>query len=504
MQTDVPHSGSKSANLQELCVVVLGASGDLALQRILPALYTLWSLGTVPARLTIVGVALTRLTQDEYRQLALNAILAKGEPGFAADPGLSPADFVGRLHFLTGDLQDSTVYRQLESSYLGRSRQNALFYFACSPQLFGIAAEKLAQNGLAGMDSQAQGFRRLMIEKPFGTNLQAARELNSLLHRYYHEADLFRVDHYLGKDAVQNLIYFRFTNTIFEPLWNRKYIDRIEIVLAENEGIGRRGSYYDQAGAARDMLQNHLLQLFCLSAIERPANLSAAALREEKVKLLRSSRIPQHSRELPAFVRGQYGTAGLPGIADGRAYRQEMLVHPQSTTETYVALKLYVDNWRWQGVPFILRSGKALSQRYGEISIHFRQCPIDFPGAARGANRLILRIQPEEGVSMRFNTRAPGGAEREQEELVGTLRDSASAAPGPYERLLADALHGDNTLFIRFDETEEAWRLIDPMLSSWDQPGFCALQEYTSGSRGPDISCLYRNHPAWQQNSVIA
>jgi len=501
-ENDMLYSGMDFATFAAqdtpLKLVILGGSGDLALHRILPALYKLWSIGRLPANYEIIGISRLQLDRKQYRQLANRAIHALH--GYNEETDQPISTFLEHIQYLQGDVACADTYKQLTAGYFKQGNENGLFYLACTPDLFGEAALCLANCALAGNDYSGNGFRRLIIEKPFGTDLAAARELNRLLHCHYNEANLFRIDHYLGKDAVQNLIYFRFTNTIFEPLWNRKYIDRVEIVLAESGGIGSRGGYYDKAGATRDMLQNHLMQLFCLTAMETPTDLSALAVREEKVKLLRSTMLPEHSADLPVYVRGQYiaapTTGGLHAIPD---YHQEELVDPTSTTETFIALKLHVDNWRWQGVPFILKTGKALDRRYGEITIHFRQSPVDIPGAAPDANRLVLRIQPEEGVSMRFNTRAPGGVESEHEELVGTLRDSASASPGPYERLILDALRGDSTLFIRFDETEEAWQLIDPLLKAWAATGGADLLPYPAGSTGPDISRLYRHHPLWKQ-----
>ncbi|OHD18732.1 MAG: glucose-6-phosphate dehydrogenase [Spirochaetes bacterium GWD1_61_31] len=479
------------------CITVLGGSGDLALRRILPAVYKLWTLGKLPASTRLVGLAIDELDTAAYRRLALAAIKAI-HPG---EDELAIRRFTRHLYYIQGDIRAAAPFAALRQRYFKHPATDGLFYLACAPDLFAEAARQLATSGLAGLNRAAGegASRRVIVEKPFGTDLQAARGLNQFLHQHYREDDIFRIDHYLGKDAVQNLIYFRFANTIFEPLWNRKYIDRVEIVLAESGGIGKRGGYYDQAGAVRDMLQNHLMQLFCLTAMETPPSLAAADVREEKVKLLRAAWLPEHSADLPGFVRGQYraGHDGQGGAVPD--YRAERLVRPDSATETFVALKLYVDNWRWQGVPFILSTGKALERRYGEITIHFRQSPMEIPGVTPDANRLVLRIQPDEGVSMRFNTRAPGGGDSEHEELVGMLRDSASAAPGPYERLLADALRGDSTLFIRFDETEEAWQLLDPLLASWDSLSAAALQPYAAGSAGPDISGLYRHHPLWQQ-----
>ncbi len=494
-----------------LCIVVLGGSGDLALRRILPALYRLWSTETIPKHTTIVGLALQDYTDGEYKAVVRDSARTALPVEDFSDASFG--DFCENLHYIQGNVAEDAPYETLASRFLAKPGTNALFYFACTPDCFGIAAKKLASHSMGGTAFSERaseghpGFRRLVIEKPFGTDLAGARALNALLHRHYREEDIFRIDHYLGKDAVQNLIYFRFANTIFEPLWNRKYIDRVEISLSECDGMGSRGAYYDKAGASRDMLQSHLMQLFCMSAMETPESLSPEDVREEKVKLLKSVRPVMDSQDGKAWVRGQYraNPEASEAPASGRptvSYRDEPLVNKNSLTETFVALRLHVDNWRWQGVPFILSTGKALSRRRGEIVVHFRQCPIEMPGASPDANKLVLRIQPDEGVSLRFNTKAPGspgggsstgfGAGNEHEELVGMLRDSSTIAPGPYERLLEDALRGDSTLFIRFDETEEAWRIIDPMLEQWAREDPSALVEYAAGGGGPDLSALYR------------
>jgi len=457
-------------------MAVIGGTGDLATRRIVPALYRLYRAGGLPAGFEVVGIARRELDDETYRELLRTAC---GEAGQTFAEGAWD-DFSSRVHYLRGDASDPRLYENLGQSYFSSPDSEGLFYLACTPDRFGDAATRIAESGLAGHASGATGYRRLLVEKPFGTDLASARNLNRLLHERYDEADIFRVDHYLGKDAVQNILYFRFANSIFEPLWNRKHIDRIEITVAESGGIGTRGDFYDATGAARDMLQNHLMQLFCLCAMEPPSDLlSQEAVREEKVRVLRAS--PHATvRTAPAIsMRGQYST-----------YVDEPDVRAGSTTETFVALRLDVDNWRWAGVPFILKTGKALSSRRTEIVVHFKQGDADVPGPALDANHLVLRIQPNEGAVLRFNAKAPGAEKAEREELVGMIRDSESKAAGPYERLLADAIAGDPTLFIRFDETEEAWRLVDPVLRSWNERGAAGLLSYPAGGEGPDTGAL--------------
>ncbi|MBN2874191.1 MAG: glucose-6-phosphate dehydrogenase, partial [Spirochaetales bacterium] len=461
---------------EKTVMVIIGGTGDLATRRIIPALYRLWLARGLPAGFRVVGTARRPLDDTAYRAM-LETSCRSVDPAFDE---ASWSAFSVRITYLQGDASDPGAYGNLAASCFPSPEINGLFYLACTPDRFGDAAASIAAAGLAGYASEAVGYRRLLVEKPFGTDLASAHTLNTLLHERYDERDIFRVDHYLGKDAVQNILYFRFANAIFEPLWNRKYIDHVEITVAESGGIGSRGDFYDATGAARDMLQNHLMQLFCLCAMEPPSDLlSQEAVREEKVRLLRS--VPHASMEEAPHVavRGQYDD-----------YQVEPSVRPGSATETFVALRLDVDNWRWAGVPFILKTGKALSCRKTEIVVHFRPGDAEIPGPALDANHLVLRIQPDEGVVLRFNTKAPGSDKAVREELVGMLRDSAATVAGPYERLLADAMAGDSTLFIRFDETEEAWRLVDPILQHWTRNGMEDLAAYAPGSDGPDASHL--------------
>ncbi len=480
-------AGSRSP--VDAVIVLIGGTGDLAARRIVPALFTLWREGRLAPGSRVVGMGRRSMDDGSYRRL-----LAEG---CSALPGFDPAAweaFSSRIEYLRGDASDPRPYALLSARRFADASTNGLFYLACVPDRFGDAARRIAEAGLAGRDSGATGFRRLAVEKPFGTDLASARSLNRLLHERYDESDIFRVDHYLGKDAVQNLLYFRFANALFEPVWNRKYIERVEISVTETGGIGQRGGYYDDAGATRDMLQSHLMQLFCLTAMERPADFSQEAVREEKVRILRAVPHAAEGGDSLACLRGQYvrnHEAGLPG------YREEPYVRPDSGTETFVALRLSVDNWRWNGVPFILKTGKSLAARSTAISVIFRAGSMDLNGQDPDANRLVLRIQPEEGASIGFNVKAPGSDGPARDELSGMFRRSGGQVPGPYERLLADALAGDSTLFIRFDETEEAWRLLEPVLSAWKRDPLADLAFYTAGGDGPDISrLLARENPA--------
>ncbi|MBU0926270.1 MAG: glucose-6-phosphate dehydrogenase [Spirochaetes bacterium] len=471
----------KDYGAQRTVIAVIGGTGNLATRRIVPSLYRLYRAGSLPPDFEVVGIARRRLGEADYRGL-LRAACEEVDEGFGSS---SWEAFSSRVRFLSGDAADRGLYARLRALSFSAPGTNGLFYLACSSDRFGVAASGLAEAGLAGIGSGANGYRRILVEKPFGTDLSSARSLNQHLHEHYDESDIFRVDHYLGKDAVQNILYFRFANSIFEPLWNRKHIERVEITVAESNGIGARGEFYDATGAARDMLQNHLMQLFCLCAMEAPSSLlSQEAIREEKVRVLRASAHATAETAPALSVRGQYGS-----------YLSEPDVRPRSTTETFAAIRLDVDNWRWAGVPFILKTGKALGTRRTEIVVHFRQGDTDVPGPALDANRLVLRIQPDEGAALRFNAKAPGAQKAEREELVGMRRDSGAEASGSYERLLSGAMAGDPTLFIRFDETEEAWRLIDPILRCWNDSPASELVTYADGSDGPDVARLLEAWP---------
>ncbi len=459
-------------------VVIVGGTGDLAMRRIVPALYSLWRTGILGPGSRVIGMARKCLDDETYRKILAEAAFTPSCHGPALIHEADDAAwrrFMATVSYAQGDASSPATYRALAEGPLADNRANTLFYLACTPDRFGDAAKRIAEAGLAGKSCGAGGFRRLVVEKPFGTDLVSARELNSLLHRHYREEDIYRVDHYLGKDAVQNILYFRFANAIFEPLWNRKHIERVEISVCETGGIAGRGGYYDNAGATRDMLQNHLMQLFCLSAMEAPADMRAETVREEKVRLLRSVPHAEPTEVLSSCIRGQYGPGrdGLGGELPG--YRQELFVRDDSATETFVALRLYVDNWRWRGVPFILKTGKALSRRSCDISVFFRQGD----ALAPDSNQLVLRIQPEEGVILRINAKAGDGERCVREELIGKLREGQSAARDAYERLLGDAV--------------EQYILVCPRLAEPD--GACP-QTFTAK---PIVERMQLDTPAWAQ-----
>ena len=475
--------------------VIFGATGDLTHRKIVPAFYHLAKNNLLPDDFAIVGFARRPKSDDEFRQDLWDA-LQKYSHTKPVDEAVWKK-IAAHIYYFQGELDDPEAYKRLaeklkslpESAKIG---ENYLFYLATSPEFFGVAAQNLASAGLS--KSQDGIRRRLIVEKPFGEDLKSAQELNRTLQSAFAEKDIFRIDHYLGKETVQNLLYFRFANAIYEPLWNRRYIDHVQITVAEQVGVESRGGYYDHAGASRDMLQNHLFQLFTLTAMEPPASLDAESIRDEKVKVLRSIATPTEEFLQKNVVRAQYGG----GFINGKAipsYRQEEKVAHDSRTETFVAARFEVDNWRWSGVPFYLRTGKALSAQFTEINIVFKRPP-SVLFAASGDDRLRrnslrIRIQPNEGISLNFNGKVPGKAEAELVEM-GFLYKSGfdHYLPEAYERLLVDALIGESTLFTRSDEVEQAWRLVDSVRNMWKNHPARDLPLYSCGSMGPVESDL--------------
>jgi glucose-6-phosphate 1-dehydrogenase len=458
-------------------IVIFGASGDLTQRKLIPALFGLYRKGRLPANLRILGFA-TRPWVDEEFRLAMRAAVDE----FAGYPfsGGEWAEFAARLAYVPGNFSMIRDYTRLADvlADLDGGPADRLYYLAAPPRFY---ADIVARLGQAGLVAEAEGWRRVVIEKPFGTDLPSARALNQALLQVLDEQQIYRIDHYLGKETVQNILTFRFANTIFEPVWNRNYIDHVQITVAEAVGLEQRAGYYDEIGALRDMFQNHLLQLLSLVAMEPPGSDRGDALRNEKVKALSAVRPIRAERAAEHTVRGQY-----------KSYRQEPGVAPGSQTETYAALRLYIDNWRWQGVPFYLRSGKSLAEKCTEVIIQFKRPPhaaLATPaGQEMPANLLALCLQPDEGIHLRFEAKVPDtAADTRPVDMEFHYRDSFGATPIPeaYERLLLDALGGDVALFTRSDRTELAWELIDPIIAGWQAPGVVPLAAYDAGSWGP-------------------
>ena len=475
-------------------IVIFGASGDLTHRKLVPALYNIAEDGDLPPGTAIVGFARRPKGDEEFRAEleAMNRKVSRQ----VHDDGVWHS-FASSIHYQPGDFNDPAAYRalrqRLEAIEAARGGgAYRLFYLASAPEAFSVILGRLRD---AGLNQACEGgWSRIIVEKPFGTDLPSARALNAELARTFAEADTFRIDHYLGKETAQNIMVLRFANAIFEPLWNRNFIDHVQITCAEDLGMeGSRGGYYDKTGALRDMVQNHLLQLLSLVAMEPPVDLGADRVRDAKVNVLRALR-PLRTLDDVArhVVRGQY-TVGTIAGSQVPGYRDEDRIAPDSMTESYVALRLFLENWRWAGVPFYIRMGKRLPKKATEISVHFKQAPgvlFNRPEAdPRGENVLVMRIQPDEGNSLRMVSKVPGASLR-LENVKMDFRYATSfgaASPEAYERLLLDAIAGDATLFARRDEVETAWAYIDTIEHAWHGRGpTLAMARYPAGSWGPD------------------
>ena len=487
-------------------VVIFGASGDLTFRKLIPAIYNIAADGDLPAALNVVGFARREKTDAEFRaELEANARKFSRQ-GVNDELWKSFAD---RLFYHRSEFGDLNGYKTLGAK-LDRldaernTRGNRLFYLSVAPGEFPGILQKLAETGLN--KAKPGAWTRVIVEKPFGKNLESAQALNQVVNDVFREQDTFRIDHYLGKETAQNIMVLRFANAIFEPIWNQRYIDHVQITGAEPLGVEGRGPYYETAGALRDMVQNHLLQLLSLVAMEPPVELSADAIRDEKVKVIRSLRPLTPEDVARDVIRGQY-SAGAIGGKEVIGYRQEERVNPQSMTETYVALKAHVDNWRWAGVPFYVRFGKRLAKGGTEIAVQFKDVPgVLFNREPKvGPNVLVIRIQPDEGISLRIQAKLPGAAVRiepvKMDFAYGTSFGKAS--PEAYERLLLDAMSGDATLFARRDEVEHAWEFVDRIENAWHHPDGepPPLCTYPSGSWGPPEAdaLLERDGRAWRR-----
>ena len=483
------------------CVlVVFGGSGDLTSRKLLPAIAQLAHRRLLPTAFSVVGVARTEWTDDDFRRHAL-ASGGTTEPGWAR--------MVEGFRYVAGDYAEPDTFERLravldEIDATRGTGGNRVFYLATVPQVFASVAAALGRHGLAKRSADGpKSFVRLVIEKPFGHDLPSARQLDRDLHEVFDENQLYRIDHYLGKETVQNVLALRFANAIFEPIWNRRYVDSVQITVAESVGVGHRGGFYESAGALRDIVQNHVMQVLALTAMEPPATVDAEGIRDEKVKALRAVKVLSPGEVPDHVVRGQYARGWVEG-EEVPGYREETGIAPTSPTETYVAARLTIDNWRWAGVPFFLRTGKRLPKRVTEVALTFRDVPhLPFPSGMStqlGPNALVLRIQPDEGITLRFGAKVPGQAFRVRTVNMDFSYGAAfvEESPEAYERLLLDAMTGDPTLFIRTDEVEHAWRIWDPVLAAWAEPTAPPPFAYAAGSWGPDEATQLLHGRTWR------
>jgi len=477
---------------KNLILVIFGASGDLASRKLIPALFSLKVQNLLPSQFAVLGAGRTGFTEMEFREKMKQAIKTYSEEKNPAEQSFD--EFVEHLFYIQIDNNSAVDFHKLKNRLceLGNescSVLNYIFYMATPPSMYEIISENLSKTGLA---DQSEGFRRFIIEKPFGYDLESGKALNKKLHELLTEEQIFRIDHYLGKETVQNVLVTRFANGIFEPLWNRNYIHRVEITSAENIGVEARGSYYDSAGALRDMVQNHLLQMAGFIAMEPPSSLEPDAIRNEILKVFQSFQ-PIDEADVPKYVvRGQYTGSIIRGVCVP-GYRSEKGVAPDSRTETFVALKFYINNWRWGGVPFYIRTGKFMPTRVTEIVIHFKRTPHHLFQRSPGilsSNQLIIRIQPDEGILLKFDMKEPGsGFNVKNVNMDFHYKDLADVrVPSAYERLLYDVMVGDSTLFSRDVEVEMAWKILEPVQKAWTNNPEIKVYGYPAGTWGPSVS----------------
>ncbi|MDA0837627.1 MAG: glucose-6-phosphate dehydrogenase [Planctomycetota bacterium] len=486
-------------------IVIFGASGDLTKRLLLPALWNLYCDNLLSDRFAIIGASNAELTTEEFRNNLTENIQDFSTRDFEPDRW---AGFVKKFSYLVGNFGDPKLFKNIQAEIDKVSKENntggnVLYYTATPPVVFGLLARMI---GEAGMNKSDKGWRRLIIEKPFGSDLESCVNLSKDILTHWEEDQIYRIDHYLGKETVQNLLTFRFSNGIFEPLWNKNYVDHIQFTVAERVGVELRGGYYDKTGVLKDMMQNHMFQMLAYLCMETPNSFQADAIRNEKAKLLEAVRIMEPQAVLEDCVRGQYGPGTDQNDEPMVGYRQAPDVNPESHTETFAAVKLHVDNWRWVGVPIYLRSGKALSRKYTEIVIRFKKAPEvlfrDTPVDHLEANELVFNIQPEQGIEIKFQAKVPGVSMHLQNvRMQFEYEDAFQAARGTgYERLIYDCMVGDATLFSRTDLVEQAWRIAQPILDVWRALPARDFPNYTAGTWGPKSAnnLLARDGRAWR------
>jgi glucose-6-phosphate 1-dehydrogenase len=497
-------AGLERVPVRDTALVIFGATGDLAHRKLLPALYNLAHEGALPERFEMIGVARREQEDDDFQEMARQSIerFSRRRPDASVLDGL-----IEDMRYVPGAFDDDAVYSELAQVLSGFDERageplNRVFYLSTAPQFFPVIAGKL---GAAGLNQSEKAQTRIVIEKPFGYDLASARALNAQVLEVFDESQVFRIDHYLGKETVQNLMALRFANALFEPVWNRNFIDHVEITAAEDIGIGGRAGYYEGAGALRDLVQNHMMQLLALLTMEPPSSFDADRVRDEKLKVLEAI-VPPDVSEVPHMsVRAQYG----PGTIGGKrvpGYHDEEGVAPNSRTETYAALRLHVSNWRWAGVPFYMRTGKQLARKITEIAVTLKPVPhLAFQSIGSVGvqpNQVILTVQPDEGVSVSLGAKIPGPRMRirpvNMEFRYGT--SFMSESPEAYERLILDAMRGDATLFTRGDEIEALWAIIDPILTAWHEDTTSPIPQYPAGSAGPpEADALLDGDRKWRR-----
>lgn len=479
----------KDFKIQPFTIIIFGGAGDLSQRKLVPTLFHTYKEGELPAQFAIIGFGMPQLTEQEYRALMLKAL--KKYAGKTFDQG-TWQKFSQKLHYISADFSDDTKYKKLTQKITkpsGKSKKSVshvIYYMAVPPRFTPIIIKKLEQHNI----SRKKFAAKIIVEKPFGTDYESAVALNHVLTRAFAENQIYRIDHYLGKETVQNILFFRFANSIFEPLWNHRYIDNVQITVAESIGVEHRGSFYEKAGVLRDIVQNHIMQLIGLVAMEPPVGFDADYIRDEKVKVFRSIR-EATAEDIDTFmVRGQYDTGAIKG-KKARGYRNEEHVAPDSNTPTYIAAKLCIDNWRWAGVPFYIRTGKRMPRRVTEICIEFKQPPLRLFGRTCDVlepNLLFLTVQPNEEISLRFGIKYPQAVNKIYPATMDfSYQDTFKTKSHPaYERLLVDCMKGDLTLFVRQDGVEAMWKLIDPITSRWESTPAPRFPNYKAGAWGPE------------------